>query len=135
MVAEGALSGSTQVWGVSLANWTPLEQVAELAPPAAAAPPAPRQPAPPPAAAARAAPKPSPHAALLREAAAAADRLKVHERNAAAQGDAGAAGAWRTFLDYLQGLIDQVGAPGAGAEVQEQADALKAAVGQVPPLG
>ena len=132
MVAEGALGGSTQVWGVS-GQLDAAEQVAELhrrPPPRHPHRGSPRRrrrrrPA---------APKPSPHAALL-QAAAAADQLKVHERNAAAQGDAGAAGAWRTFLDYLQGLIDQVGAPGAGAEVQEQADALKAAVGQVPPLG
>ena len=94
----------------------------------------PRRAAPPPPPPARAAPKVSPHAALLREGAAAAELLKTHEANAAAQGDAAAAGAWRTFLDYVQGLLVQVGAPGAGAEVQEQADALTAAVSQVPPL-
>ena len=80
-------------------------------------------------------PKPSPHAAVLSQAARATDLLKAHEANAAGQGDAEAAGSWRTYLDYVQGLLEQVGAPGAGgAEVQEQADALKAAVEQVPPL-
>ena len=131
MVSEGTLSGTTQVWGATLADWTPLAQIPELAPPAPAAP---RRAAPPPPPPARAAPKVSPHAALLREGAAAAELLKTHEANAAAQGDAAAAGAWRTFLDYVQGLLVQVGAPGAGAEVQEQVDALTAAVSQVPPL-
>ena len=135
MVGEGALSGATPVWGATLADWTPLAEIAELAPPPAARPPVPTAARPPQLPPHRAVPKPSPHAAVLSQAARATDLLKAHEANAAGQGDAEAAGSWRTYLDYVQGLLEQVRAPGAGgAEVQEQADALKAAVEQVPPL-
>ena len=60
--------------------------------------------------------------------------MQTHETNATQQGDAATAGSWRTFTDYVQGLLDQLSAPGAGAELQEVADALNAAIEQVPPL-
>ena len=134
MVGEGALTGSTPVWGAALADWTPLAEVPELAAPPAARPPVPTAARPPQLPPARTAPKPSPHAAVLSQAAKAAELLKAHEANAAGQGDTEAAGSWHTYLDYVEGLLEQVGRPGAGAGVQEQADALKAAVEQVPPL-
>lgn len=116
MYAAGALDATSPVWCDELPNWTTLGDVPELKP----APPA-RQPT-------------SPYAAHIGKGAAGMAVLAQHEANAVAQGDAANAQQWRSYRDFVAGLVDQLKAPGAGPELQSVADQLTEMVDQVAPL-